>query len=139
MTTLELCLTAAAAPQLLIALANLFAPRMLRYGDNLARVSPIIRQIFIVHGVYIVLIVLGAAALCLAHPHELAGASALGRSLSAFLALFWGLRVLIQLCYYDPAARRAHPAFNLLFLAAFGYLAAVFATAALFGAGPSWP
>jgi hypothetical protein len=133
MISLELCLTAAAVPQLLIALANLFAPRTLRYADNLAHASPIVRQIFTVHCVYIVLVVLGAAALCLVFPSELAGGSALGRCLSAFLALFWGLRVAIHLGYYDRATRRAHPLFDLLFLAAFVYLAAVFAGAALAG------
>ena len=131
MTLLETCIALAALPQLLIATANCFAPRLFAYRDNLARVTPIVRQIFVVHGVYIVLIVLGAAALCLAFPHELAGASALGRSLSAFLALFWGLRVAIHLGYYDRVLRRAHGIADRLFLAAFSYLTAVFTVAAL--------
>jgi len=37
----------------------------------------------------------------------------------------------IQLFYYDPATRRSHPGVNLLFLAAFAYLTAVFVVAAL--------
>jgi hypothetical protein len=131
MTLLETCIALAALPQLLIALANFFAPTLFAYRDNLARVSPIVRQIFIVHGVYIVLIVLGAAALCFAFPHELAGESSLGRSLSAFLALFWGLRIAIHLGYYDRALRRAHRVADRLFLAALTYLTAVFTVAAL--------
>ena len=44
--------------QLAIAAAHLALPRRLRYRDHLSRVSPIIRQIFIVHSVYIVYVLL---------------------------------------------------------------------------------
>jgi hypothetical protein len=131
MSGLETSIALAAVPQLLVATANLFAPRIFRYRENLARVSPMVREIFIVHSIYIVLVVLGAAALCLAFPEELAGKSSLGRSLSAFLAVFWGLRLVIQLFAYDRDARRARPVFDALFLAAFAYLTAVFTTGAL--------
>jgi hypothetical protein len=80
-----------------------------------------------------VLVVLGAAALCFAFPRELAGGSPLGRSLSAFLAVFWGLRLAIQLFAYDRALRRARPVFDALFLAGFAYLTGVFTAAALLG------
>src|SRR3954468_10846692 len=101
---------------LCIAVANFFAPRMLRYEQNLALVSPIVRQIFLVHCAYIVLVLCGQAALCFFFPEELAGRSALGRSLSAFGALFWLTRFILQGWYYDKRARGEHPGFNLLFL-----------------------
>jgi hypothetical protein len=131
MIGLDTCVALAAVPQLLIATANLFAPRVFRYRENLARLSPMVREIFVVHSIYIVLVVLGAAALCFAFPEELAGRSPLGRSLSAFLAIFWGLRLAIQLFAYDRETRRARPVFDALFLGAFAYLTAVFAAAAL--------
>ena len=46
-----------------IAAANLGLPRKLHYRENLARVSPIVRQIFAVRSVYIVYVVLVFAAL----------------------------------------------------------------------------
>ncbi len=121
----------AGAGLLAIAAANFVAPRMLRYDDNLALVSPIVRQIFFVHCAYIVAVLSGQAALCFAFPEELAGRSVLGRSLSAFLALFWLTRFLVQGWYYDRAAKREHPRFNLLFLAAFLFLGCTFAVLAI--------
>jgi hypothetical protein len=47
---------AAGAAQLLVASASLFAPRMLHYRENLAKLAPIVRQIFIVMNCYIVLV-----------------------------------------------------------------------------------
>src|SRR3954465_10688065 len=101
---------------LAIAAANFFAPRVLRYGQNLALVSPIVRQIFLVHCAYIVLVLCGQAALCFFFPEEPAGRSAIGRSLSAFCALFWLTRFILQGWYYDRAAKGGYPRFNLLFL-----------------------
>src|SRR3954471_6823018 len=112
---------------LAIALANFFAPRVLRYGENLAGASPIVRQIFLVHCAYIVLVLCGQAALCFAFPEELAGRSGLGRSLSAFCGIFWLTRVGLQTWYYDRAAKRERPRFNLLFSVAFLFLGCVFA------------
>jgi hypothetical protein len=111
---------------LAIAAANFSAPRVLRYRENLALVSPIVRQIFLVHCAYIVLVLCGQAALCFAFPEEIAGRSALGRSLSAFCALFWLTRFVLQGWYYDRGAKGEHPAFNLLFLATFLYLGCLF-------------
>jgi len=115
--------------QLLIASANFFLPCKLRYAENLTRVDTIIRQVFIVHSVYIVLMLAGLGGLCLFFPHELAGASVLGRCLSGFIAVFWGLRVPIQLFYYDPALKRQNLVMHILFTTAFVFLAALFTTA----------
>lgn len=115
--------------QLGIVVANFFLPRKLRYADNLTRVDTIIRQVFIVHSVYIVFVLVGLAGLCLFFPAELAGGSQLGRCLAGFLAVFWGVRVPIQLFYYDPALRRRNLAMHVLFASAFVYLATVFTVA----------
>lgn len=123
-------LWAAGFLQLLVASANIFAPRVLHYRENLARVSPMVREVFIVQNVYIVLVLLGTAGLCFAFDADLAGGSRLGQCLSGFLAVFWGLRVLIQLFCYDRATRRRYPVFDLLFLSAFVYLSGVFVVAA---------
>jgi hypothetical protein len=116
---------------LVIASANFFLPRKLRYRENLSRVDTIIRQVFIVHSIYIVLMLAGLAGLCLFFAEELAGGSGLGRWLSGFIAVFWWLRVPIQLFYYDPALKRQHPLMHALFTGAFVYLATVFTWAVL--------
>ena len=129
--TLQYSIQLAGALQLVIAAANFFLPAKLHYRENLARVSPIIRQIFTVHSIYIVLVLLGFGLICLLFPNDLSGASPLGRFLVGFLALFWGLRVIIQFTYYDSAIKEEHPLAAWFFGALFLYLAATF-TAATF-------
>ncbi len=87
----------AGAVQLAIGLANLPLATRLQYRKNLAGASEIVRQVFYVHAAYIVLVVLGFAALALLFPAELSSGRPIGRFLSAFLAIFWLLRVPIQL------------------------------------------
>jgi Na+/phosphate symporter len=117
--------------QLLVASANFFAPRKLNYRENLARLSPIVREIFLIQCLYIVLILVAFALLCFFFAEELAGASLLGRCLSGFLACFWGLRILMQLFHYNREIKREHPVFNAMFLAAFVALTIIFTLAAV--------
>ena len=119
--------------QLAIASANFILPRKLRYGANLAKVDPIIRQVFIVHSVYIVFVLLAFAAICFLFAPELAGGSSLGVFISAWLVLFWAPRLLVQWIYYDPDVRRQNQAGNWGFSLAILYLIAVFTMAALGG------
>jgi hypothetical protein len=132
-TSLRLAIQFAGLLHFLIAAANFIAPRMLHYRENLARVSPIIRQIFHVHATYIVLVLVGFGVICLLFPGDLMGASRLGRFLCGFLALFWALRVAVQLGFYDRTTKAKHPVGNFLFSGIFLYLLAVFATATFFG------
>jgi hypothetical protein len=134
MSVLIPCLWAAGALHLLIASANFFAARELDYRGNLARVSAMVRAVFVVQNVYIVLVLVATALLCFLFAPELAGLSPLGRFLSGFLAVFWGLRVVIQLFFYPAEAKRAHPLINAAFLLTTLYLCAVY-TAAVLGLG----
>lgn len=110
---------------------NLVAPRRLGYADGLAAAPLIVRQVFAVHAAYIVLVLAGFGLACLLYPHELAGGRGLGGFVSLFLAAFWIPRPLVQVLYYDRDLRRRHRVADLAFLLLFGYLAAVFAAAAL--------
>lgn len=118
---------------LLIAAANFFAARILDYRGNLARVTPIVRDIFWVQNLYIELVLAASALVCFLFAADLAGGTALGRFFSGFLTFFWMLRLVIQLFLYDPAIRKRHPVIDATFLAAQVYLSGVFLTAALTG------
>jgi hypothetical protein len=120
----------AGAVQLAIGLANLPLAIRLQYRKNLAGASPIVREVFYVHAGYIVLVVLGFAALSFLFPEELAGGRSLGRFLSGFLAIFWLLRVPIQLFYYPAEIRRQNRLADVVFTVAFAFLAVVFGVAA---------
>lgn len=121
----------AGAVQLLILLANIPLPWILRCRENLARVSPMIREVFIVHWAYIALVLGIFIALCFGFAADLAGGSRLGRFLSACMAIFWLARVPVQLFFYDSETRRRNRLADAGFLACFSYLGVLFAAAAL--------
>ncbi len=133
MNSLQSSVQLAGILQFVIAAANFFAPAKLHYRENMAGVSPIVRQIFNVHCVYIVLVLAGFGTICLLFPSDLCGGNHLGKFLCGFLALFWGLRVVLQFGYYDSVVKKENPFGTFCFGAAFLYLAAVFAAATLLG------
>ena len=130
MLSLSAWIQVAGAVQLAIGLANLPLAIRLQYRKNLTGASEMVRQVFYVHAAYIVLVVLGFAALSLLFPTELTGGRPLGRFLSAFLAIFWLARVPIQLFYYPAEIRRQNRLADVIFIVAFAFLALVFGLAA---------
>ncbi|HKW64760.1 MAG TPA: hypothetical protein VJN89_19560 [Candidatus Acidoferrum sp.] len=117
--------------QVAIAFANFFLPAKLKYRENLSRVAPIIRQIFVVHSVYIVGVVLLFAAVTFGFTGELASGHGLGRFLAAGIALFWLLRAPVQLFYYDATLRRENRWGDIAFTAGALFLAATYGAASL--------
>ncbi len=110
--------------------ANIPLPGRLRVRERLAGVPQFVRQIFYVHWAYI-LIVLGMfVALCFGFARELAGASALGRFLSGFMAGFWLLRLGLQIFYYDREIRRENWGLDLMYVGSLVMLVVVFGLAA---------
>ena len=89
------------------------------------------RQIFYVHWLYIVIVLGMFAALCFRFGRELAGATAMGRFLSGFMAAFWLLRITLQIFYYDREIRRQNRVLDALYLVALFVLVVVFGAAAL--------
>jgi len=121
----------AGAIQLLIIAANFALPKKLRCRENLVKVSPMIREVFVVHWLYIVLVLGIFTTLCFWFAPELAGGSRLGRFLSLAMSIFWLLRVPIQLFFYDREIRRQNRLADVAFLLTFSYLGIVFGAAAL--------
>jgi hypothetical protein len=117
--------------QIAIATANVFIPKKLNYRENLSRVAPIIRQIFVVHSVYIVGVVLLFAALTFGFAAELASGRGLGRFLAAAMSLFWLFRAPVQLLYYDASLRRTNRLGDMAFTSAALFLTTTYGAAAL--------
>lgn len=135
MNELQQAIRVAGVIHLAIIAANIPLPGKLRVRQHLATVPRFIRQIFYVHWAYIVLVLGLFSVLCLGFPSELAGASALGRFLSAFLAMFWLSRLVLQWLYYDRDLLRANRLMNALYLLALLVLIVVFSLAAAYGGG----
>ncbi len=131
MNRIEAHLWVAALLQWLVALSNIFAARIFAYGTEVAKLSPFVREVFIVQNIYIMATVVMFGVASIAFAPELAGGSALGRFLSGLLAIFWGGRIFIQLFFYDQKVKRSRPIANLLFLATLMYLCGVFTAAFL--------
>jgi hypothetical protein len=115
--------------QVAIAAANLFLPAKLKYRENLSRVPPIIRQIFVVHSVYIVGVVLLFAAVTFGFARDLASGHGLGRFLADAIAVFWLFRAPVQLLYYDATLRKENRWGDIAFTAAALFLAASYGAA----------
>lgn len=130
MRTLVVALWTAGLVQLAIIVGNFVIPQKLKYGENLAQVAPIIRQIFLVHSGYIVGIVLFFAAVSFGFPRELASGRGLGRFLAASMAVFWICRIPLQLFYYDATLRRANRVGDLAMILALVFLSLTYAAAA---------
>lgn len=121
----------AGAVHLGIIAANVPLPGRLRVRERLAGVPRFLRQIFYVHWLYIVIVLGMFAALCFGFARELAGATPMGRFLSAFMAAFWLLRICLQVFYYDREIRRQNRVLDALYMVALVVLVVVFGTAAL--------
>ncbi len=116
---------------LAIIVANAPLPARLKVRENLAGVPQLIRQVFYVHWVYIVIVLGLFAALCFGFAPELAGETTLGRFLSAFMAAFWLLRIVLQAFYYDETIRKENRVLDLLYLTGLTVLVAIFGMASL--------
>jgi hypothetical protein len=116
---------------LAIAVSNFGVPGILHYRENLAKLSPIVRQVFVVHSIYTVLVLLAFSALCIFFAPELASGAPLDRFLSGFLALFWLLRVGLQFGYYDRGVRSKYRVGDVAYTLAISCLGVVFAVVAL--------
>jgi hypothetical protein len=121
----------AGAVHLGIIAANVPLPGRLRVRERLASAPRFIRQIFYVHWIYIVIVLGMFAGLCFGFAPDLAGASALGRLLSGFLAGFWLLRFVLQIFYYDREIRRENRGLDILYVASLIVLVLIFGLAAL--------
>jgi hypothetical protein len=119
--------------QIGIAAANLPLRSRLGMKSEDARLSPLVRQIHVVHYAYLMGLLAAFGAMSLLFSRELTGGEPLGVFLSLLLSVFWAARVAVQRLVYDPAALRAHRAADIGFTMIFAGLSAVYAAAALGG------
>jgi len=131
MNTMVPFLWVAGGVQPAIAVSNFWVPGVLHYREYLAKLSPMVRQVFIVHSLYIVLMLLGFSGLSICFASQLTSGGPLGRALSAFLAVFWLLRVGLQLGYYDREVRAKCRIGDVAYTLAISSLGVIFAVVAL--------
>ena len=82
--------------QLSILIASALVPLRLQWKTDLAQLPRLHRQLFWVYGGYVVLAIFSLGVICLLNPTELASGTLLARSVCAYIATFWGIRLSLQ-------------------------------------------
>lgn len=82
--------------QLFIPIASALVPIRLKWRSELNSIPKLHRQLYWTYGGYVVLAIVSFSLICLVNSKELAGGSGLARSVCAYMAAFWGIRLTLQ-------------------------------------------
>jgi hypothetical protein len=123
--------------QLILIVASLAIPRVLRWSEDTAKLRPLTRQVFWTYAIYIWATNLSFGLVSL-KPEWLLDHSPLASCVTGFITIYWIGRVLIQFFYFDRSdapsgvhIRLAEIGLVLLFF----YLSLVYGNALLFNLG----
>ncbi len=89
-------LIAAGIGQLGVLCAAAIVPFQLDWRRELSPLSKLHRQMYLVYGGYIVLTIIAFASISLLNASELASGSGLARAFCTYVAIFWGIRLVLQ-------------------------------------------
>jgi len=106
-----------------------FFPKELGWKEDLAKLTLLNRQVFLVHTGFIMLILVLFGVLALGFTADLVAASRLAAAVLGGLTLFWGSRLITQQFIYDRALWRGNRRNTILHILAtlfWIYLTAVF-------------
>ncbi len=82
-------------------IASATVPQILDWKAELRKLDALSRQLIWVHGVFIVLTIVGFGVLTLILPADLAARTPLARAICGFIALFWLARLAVQFFVFD--------------------------------------
>jgi hypothetical protein len=91
-----------------LVVVNLVVPGRFHWREEMSRLSLVNRQIFQAHSVFLVLTLALFSALLLTCAAALLEPTRLSRAVLFGLTVFWGLRMLMQWCFYSPLIWRGH-------------------------------
>lgn len=94
----------AGAGQLCLAAASLAIPRVLGWRAELERLRPLTRQVFWTYAAYIWTFHVAFGLLSTLAPASLLDGSPLATAVSGFIALYWGVRLVLQFTWFDRSA-----------------------------------
>ncbi|MEO2022067.1 MAG: hypothetical protein ABGX05_09570 [Pirellulaceae bacterium] len=84
-----------------ILLASSMVPKVLDWKMSLDGLDDLSRQLVWVHGVFIVLVIIGFGLISVLLASELASGTPLARGICLFIAIFWGARLVVQFFVFD--------------------------------------
>ena len=94
--TLPGLIFAAGIGQLCVLVASALVPRRLNWRGEFAKLSRLHRQMYWVYGGYVVLSIIALGLISIVNARELAAGSRLARSVCAYNAVFWAVRLSLQ-------------------------------------------
>ena len=97
--SLPILLKLIGAGQLLVLIASLLVPSQLNWSETLRSLPKLQRQMYWVYGGYVVLGIISLGLLTILCSEELASGSRLARGVCAYGAIFWGIRLSLQLVF----------------------------------------
>ena len=89
-------IAAAGVGQLSVLVASALVPLRLNWRNDLQVLHRLQRQMYWVYGGYVVLSIIAFGIISLFNAHELASGNLLARSVCAYIAIFWGIRLSLQ-------------------------------------------
>jgi hypothetical protein len=95
-TTLPHLIFLAGVGQLGVLIASALVPFRLNWREELRCLSRLHRQMYWVYGGYVVLSIIAFASISIFNARELASGNGLARGFCAYVAVFWGIRVVLQ-------------------------------------------
>lgn len=132
---LPILLKAGAAGQFLVALVNLSIARLLYWRKDIAAMPLLLREVFQVHVWFITITLMIFATVTWRFADGMRDDPA-ARWLAGGIAIFWGIRTVIQIGYYSPShwrGKKRETAIHIILLIAYGGLALVYGATALIG------
>ena len=79
-----------------VLVASALVPFRLNWRKELSSLSRLHRQMYLVYGGYVVMSIVAFALLSIFNARELASGSGLARGVCGYIAVFWGVRVVLQ-------------------------------------------
>ena len=113
---------------ILLSALHIFFPGYFKWKEDLKGLSLINRQMMYVHAFFIGLVVFGIGILSFFFSEELIQTK-LGRLVCLGLAVFWGIRLIVQLVVYSTAlwrGKRFETSMHILFTGIWTYLTIIF-------------
>ncbi|HZX57383.1 MAG TPA: hypothetical protein VFE54_01610 [Mucilaginibacter sp.] len=101
--TIEGLIYLAGLAQIVLVFGSLAIPRILNWRLELAKVRPLIKQMFWTYAAYILVINLCFGLLSVFDYMDLTNGSKIATLVTGFIAAYWISRVLIQFLYFDRA------------------------------------
>lgn len=98
---LLILLKLAGCAQLFMAIGSLWLPRWLNWGQSLAKMPVLLRQMFWVYSGYILMANIALGLVSILYPSDVLNNHVLGVAFLIYASLYWLIRVLIQFFYFD--------------------------------------